>query len=125
MSRCLVPACMPEWYLSATTCPSCSTTNPSVYVAASTSATVAILPSSRVREGSPRDRPDPGSGPGAAARMSWLGISSRTCWNAHRLNGGSCQLASVTCASGAGGKPVMSGIAPSREATGVVGSAPS
>src|SRR3984957_645079 len=35
-------------------------------------------------------------------------MSSRTCWNAQRLNGGSCQLASVTWASGAGGKPAMS-----------------
>ena len=30
------------------------------------------------------------------------------CLKAHLLYGGSCQLARVTCASGAGGKPVMS-----------------
>jgi hypothetical protein len=30
------------------------------------------------------------------------------CLKAHRLYGGSCQLARVTCASGAGGKPAMS-----------------
>src|ERR1700729_2964888 len=38
-----------------------------------------------------------------------VGISSRTCWKAHRLNGGSCQFASVTrdC-GGNGGAPLIS-----------------
>ena len=50
--------------------------------------------------------PSPPEGPAAA--ISWLGMISRMCLKAHLLNGGSCQLARVTCASGAGGKPVMS-----------------
>src|SRR5437773_3610831 len=37
--------------------------------------------------------------------MRAVGISSRTCWNPHRLNGGSCQFASVTRPPGAGGDP--------------------
>jgi hypothetical protein len=43
-------------------------------------------------------------------------MSSRMCLKAHLLYGGSCQLARVTCASGAGGKPVMSPSARSRAA---------
>ena len=37
-----------------------------------------------------------------------VGISSLTCWKAHRFNGGSCQFASVTrdCA-GNGGAPLI------------------
>ena len=42
------------------------------------------------------------------------------CLKAHLLNGGSCQLARVTCASGAGGKPVMSPSARSRAAWAVL-----
>jgi hypothetical protein len=56
--------------------------------------------------------------PGPSPRgMRAVGISSRTCWNAHRLNGGSCQFASVTCACGANGgapdiRPGCTGVAP-------------
>src|SRR5580692_2485850 len=51
-----------------------------------------------------------GSGSGAAARaIRAVGISSLTCWKAHRLNGGSCQFASVTSdCSGNGGTPAIS-----------------
>ena len=42
--------------------------------------------------------------------MSALGISSRTCWNAHLANGGLRQLASVTCAAtGEGKRSIMAG----------------
>src|SRR6185437_4657710 len=49
-----------------------------------------------------------GKGAGEPAGIGWLGMSSRMCLKAHLLYGGSCQLARVTCASWAGGKPVMS-----------------
>ena len=73
----------------------------------------------RGRRGAAVDPPDrrvgqrPGEAAGSGARsvpagIGWLGMSSRMCRKAHRLNGGSCQLSSVTRASGAGGKPVMS-----------------
>ena len=91
-------------------------------MSANTSAAVAVLPSSRQTGGS-------GSGTDAARQrrraagprtalvrglpagrrgIGWVGMSSRMCLKAHLLYGGSCQLARVTCASGAGGKPVMS-----------------
>jgi ABC-type cobalamin/Fe3+-siderophores transport system ATPase subunit len=39
-----------------------------------------------------------------------VGISSRMCWKAHRLNGGSCQFFSVTRHSfGNGGAPAIKG----------------
>ena len=103
-------------------------------VPASTSATVAVLPSSRVTGMWPRSSAAPevgraaGSGAGGPAGIRWLGMSSRMCWNAQRWNGGSCQLARVTWASGAGGKPVMSSGTPSGDEAGVcgiAGSAPS
>src|ERR1700729_1788094 len=51
-----------------------------------------------------------GSGAGAAARaIRAVGISSLMCGKAHRLNGGSCQFASVTSdCSGNGGTPAIS-----------------
>ena len=42
--------------------------------------------------------------------MSAVGISSRTWWKAQRLNGAVRQFASVTCPSGGGGNPCMSGV---------------
>ena len=60
-----------------------------------------------------------GSGAGWPAGIGWLGMSSRMCRNAQRWNGGSCQLARVTCDSGAGGKPAISTATPSGEAAGV------
>ena len=116
---------MPASYRSATSCPSCSTTSASVYVSANTSAAVAAVPSSRQTGGSGIGPGQAGSGEGppgflGPAGISWLGMSSRMCRNAHRLNGGSCQLARVTCDSGAGGKPVMSSGALSREAASAV-----
>ena len=70
----------------------------------------------------PRRRRRPGRAPRAeagarlAARsMRAVGISSRTCWNPHRLNGGSCQFARVTRPPGAGGDP---SIRPSSAAVG-------
>src|SRR5690349_16898529 len=113
MSRCGVAAVMPSPYSSATSRPSCSTTSASVYVPSNISAAVALLPSSRQTGGS-------GNGPSAAASgdpppgpagIAWLGMISRMCRKAHRLNGGSCQLASVTRAFSAGGKPAMSSAA--------------
>ena len=57
-----------------------------------------------------------GSGRGLAARsMRAVGIRSRTCWNPHRLKGGSCQFARVTRPPGAGGDP---SIRPSSAAVG-------
>ena len=101
---------MPASYRSATSCPSCSTTSASVYVPANTSVAAAVLPSIRQTGGSGSGPGEAGSGDGppGPAGISWLGMSSRMCRNAHRLNGGSCQLARVTCDSGVGGKPVMS-----------------
>ena len=76
----------------------------------------------------PRARPRPrtrrrpgrarraGAARGLAARsMRAVGIRSRTCWNPHRLNGGSCQFARVTRPPGAGGDP---SIRPSSAAVG-------
>jgi hypothetical protein len=72
----------------------------------------------------PRDREEvPGRPPDDRQRTCWalpsprliraVGISSRMCWNAHRLNGGSCQFASVTRRSfGNGGAPVIGPISP-------------
>jgi hypothetical protein len=56
----------------------------------------------QLRRGSSQTGPSP-----RAIRA--VGMSSRTCWNAHRLNGGRCQFASVTSRSGGnGGAPLMS-----------------
>jgi hypothetical protein len=39
-----------------------------------------------------------------------VGMSSRMCWKAHRLNGGSCQFPSVTSdEAGNGGAPAIIG----------------
>ena len=82
-------------------------------MSANTSAAVAVLPSIRQTGGSGSGQGAAGSGaappgPSGPAGIGWLGMSSRMCLKAHLLYGGSCQLARVTCASGAGGKPVMS-----------------
>jgi hypothetical protein len=82
-------------------------------VSANTSAAVTVLPSIRQTGGSGSGQGAAGSGaapPGPvepAAGIGWLGMSSRICLKAHLLNGGSCQLARVTRASGTGGKLVM------------------
>ena len=69
-----------------------------------------MLPSSRQTGGSGSGPDAAGSGDGSPgpARIGWLGMISRMCLKAHLQYGGSCQLARVTCSSGAGGKPVMS-----------------
>src|SRR5579859_3827181 len=66
MSRCRVPAVMPVSYRSATSWPSCRTTQASVNVSSSTSVTVAVLPSTRSTAGLPSGGPS-GSGAGDPA----------------------------------------------------------
>jgi hypothetical protein len=85
-------------------------------VSANTSAAVAVLPSIRQTGGSGSGHGAAGKGAGEPAGIGWVGMSSRMCLKAHLLYGGSCQLARVTCASWAGGKPVMSPSARSRAA---------
>ena len=63
------------------------------------------------RKASPdRSRTACGRAAGSSARaILAVGMSSRTCWNAQLLNGGSCQFASVTWAClGNGGAPDIS-----------------
>ena len=106
MSRCVVSGVMPLKYCSHTTLPRWSTMNPSVAVSASICPTVSdFRPEANLRP--LRSRSARGSfhtGPSPRAIRA-VGMRSRTCWNPHRLNGGSCQFANVTRRSGAGGVP--------------------
>ncbi len=80
-----------------------------MWLAARTSPTVQSR--SSLRKASPdRSCSARGSGAGSlAGAIRAVGMSSRMCWKAQALNGGSCQFASVTCAwPRNGGAPAIS-----------------
>ena len=117
--RWVLDGVIPLKYRSVTTLPWCRTSRPSVYVSSSSrskdsrrppdldhdAAEVTVV----AREPATRDR--------VHAEILAVGIRSRTCWNPQRLNGGSCQFASVTSRSGGGGDPSMR---PSSAAVGIL-----
>ncbi len=100
ISRCGVSGRMPLKYCSVITVPPCRTRKPSVQVPSRNSATVSSRPfQENARRASWRSSLGSGRTAPVFLAIRALGISSRTCWNAHLLNGGSCQFASVTCES--------------------------